>query len=149
MNMGIRLGTLTNMIIYIACFFIVLNKLKRLKCDQIEYRLIHSILKDYDSSIRPSLNHNYTLNVTFGLALHQIIDVVWLLNTIIFYMLHILTKRIILDSFSIIFDYSRCSLFAISRAQFYNCLKRFLEIVLKLIIYFILTVGWTKYGDYN
>ena len=34
------------------------------------------LLKDYDLSIRPSVHHNSTLNVTFGLALAQIIDVV-------------------------------------------------------------------------
>ena len=73
--MGIRLKTLTHMIIYLTCFFMMFNKFKKFKCDQVEYKLIHSILKEYDSSIRPSLNHNYTLNVTFGLALHQIIDV--------------------------------------------------------------------------
>ena len=46
------------------------------ECDDWEYKLIRSILSDYDSSIRPSLRHNMTLNVTFGLALAQIIDVV-------------------------------------------------------------------------
>ncbi len=46
------------------------------QCDPVEYDLIHSILKDYDNSIRPSLTHNSTLNVTFGLALTQLIDVV-------------------------------------------------------------------------
>jgi hypothetical protein len=73
--MGMKTRTLTDMIIYLACIFMASNKFKKFKCDQVEYKLIHSILKDYDSSIRPSLNHNYTLNVTFGLALHQIIDV--------------------------------------------------------------------------
>lgn len=47
-----------------------------LRCDDTEYRLIHSILRNYDSSIRPSDHHNSTLNVTFGLALTQLIDVV-------------------------------------------------------------------------
>jgi hypothetical protein len=46
------------------------------KCDQHEYNLIHTIMKGYDASIRPSMNHNHTLNVTFGLALTQLIDVV-------------------------------------------------------------------------
>ncbi len=45
-------------------------------CDQHEYNLIHTIMKGYDPSIRPSQNHNHTLNVTFGLALTQLIDVV-------------------------------------------------------------------------
>ena len=47
-----------------------------LDADQTEYDLIHSILSDYDPSIRPSLHHNYTLNVTFGLSLTQLIDIV-------------------------------------------------------------------------
>jgi hypothetical protein len=57
--------------IEIAAYLIILQlfySLKLCKCDQWEYELIHKILKDYDASIRPSLNHNYTLNVTFGLA---------------------------------------------------------------------------------
>ena len=49
-----------------------------IKCDDAEYKLIHSILKNYDSSIRPSDHHNSTLNVTFGLALTQLIDVVFI-----------------------------------------------------------------------
>jgi hypothetical protein len=46
------------------------------KCDYWEYKLMNDLLDDYDLSIRPSDNHNATLNVTFGLALAQIIDVV-------------------------------------------------------------------------
>jgi len=34
----------------------------------------------YDSSIRPSLHHNITLNITFGLSLAQLIDVVYILK---------------------------------------------------------------------
>jgi hypothetical protein len=65
-------------IVNIFIFAIILfSKIKlRAKCDPIVYDLIHTILKDYDSSIRPSLTHNSTLNVTFGLALIQLIDVV-------------------------------------------------------------------------
>ncbi|CAF0756631.1 unnamed protein product [Brachionus calyciflorus] len=44
-------------------------------CDEWEYKLIHDILNGYDPSIRPSSHHNVTLNVTFGLALAQLIDV--------------------------------------------------------------------------
>jgi hypothetical protein len=50
--------------------------INKAECDEWEYKLIHSILKNYDSSIRPSDRHNSTLNVTFGLALTQLIDVV-------------------------------------------------------------------------
>lgn len=46
------------------------------KCDNWEYKLVNDLLSTYDSSIRPSIRHNSTLNVTFGLALAQIIDVV-------------------------------------------------------------------------
>jgi hypothetical protein len=45
------------------------------RCDDIEYSLIHNLIKKYDPSIRPSANHNYSVNVTFGLALTQIIDI--------------------------------------------------------------------------
>ena len=63
-----------NIFIYAIILF---NKIQlRAKCDPIVYDLIHTILKDYDYSIRPSLTHNSTLNVTFGLALIQLIDVV-------------------------------------------------------------------------
>ena len=44
-------------------------------CDDWEYKLVKDILKDYEPSIRPSINHRSTLNVTFGLALAQLIDV--------------------------------------------------------------------------
>ena len=50
--------------------------IKLSSCDYWEYKLIHDLLKDYDSSIRPSVHHNATINVTFGLALAQLIDVV-------------------------------------------------------------------------
>ncbi|XP_069114291.1 neuronal acetylcholine receptor subunit alpha-10-like [Argopecten irradians] len=40
-----------------------------------EYRLVNKLLGTYDKRIRPSLNASQALNVTFGLALSQIIDV--------------------------------------------------------------------------
>ncbi|CAG5127639.1 unnamed protein product, partial [Candidula unifasciata] len=43
--------------------------------DENEYRLVRDLMSSYDKRIRPSLNHSETLNVTFGLALAQIIDV--------------------------------------------------------------------------
>ncbi|XP_050388377.1 neuronal acetylcholine receptor subunit alpha-10 [Patella vulgata] len=43
--------------------------------DPDEIRLVHTLMKDYDKRIRPSLNASHSLNVTFGLALAQIIDV--------------------------------------------------------------------------
>jgi len=44
--------------------------------DNWEYKLIHKLLDVYDPSIRPSSHHNITLNITFGLSLAQLIDVV-------------------------------------------------------------------------
>lgn len=60
--------------LFIELFILLVAKI--VKADQVEYDLIHSILKDYDPSIRPSVHHNYTLNVTFGLSLTQLIDIV-------------------------------------------------------------------------
>ena len=63
---------------------ILLNKsiLKFVWCDYWEYKLAHDILDGYDHSIRPSVHHNKTVNVTFGLALAQIIDVVRVKKTV-------------------------------------------------------------------
>jgi len=44
--------------------------------DDTEYRLMRDLLRNYDRRVRPSLNASEPLNVTFGLALAQIIDVV-------------------------------------------------------------------------
>jgi hypothetical protein len=63
-------------IFLLSCVFFINVNFDFVKCDQWEYKLVHHILKDYDASIRPSLRHNATLNVTFGLALAQLIDVV-------------------------------------------------------------------------
>lgn len=41
-----------------------------------EYRLIRDLMKGYQKQVKPSRNHSDALNVTFGLALSQIIDVV-------------------------------------------------------------------------
>ncbi|KAH9503287.1 Ligand-gated ion channel 4 [Bulinus truncatus] len=45
------------------------------QADENEYRLVRDLMKNYDKRVRPSLNHTDALNVTFGLALVQIIDV--------------------------------------------------------------------------
>jgi hypothetical protein len=58
------------------CHIVSILYLTRVHCDSWEYKLIHSVLRDYDSSIRPSKHHNSTLNVTFGLSFIQLIDVV-------------------------------------------------------------------------
>lgn len=44
--------------------------------DEFEYRLVRDLMVKYDKRIRPSKNASDALNVTFGLALAQIIDVV-------------------------------------------------------------------------
>jgi len=44
--------------------------------DDYEYQLIKDLLRGYDPRIRPSVNSSEPLNVTFGVALAQIIDVV-------------------------------------------------------------------------
>ncbi|XP_037089779.1 neuronal acetylcholine receptor subunit beta-3-like [Pollicipes pollicipes] len=44
-------------------------------CDDHEYRLIRYLLAGYDKSVRPSHAASQPLNVTFGMALTQIIDV--------------------------------------------------------------------------
>jgi hypothetical protein len=49
---------------------------KACNADHWEYKLVTDLLNGYDVSIRPSKQHNLTLNVTFGLALAQLIDVV-------------------------------------------------------------------------
>lgn len=56
--------------------FIILNQINKSESDNWEYKLVHDVLEGYDPSIRPSVHHNSTLNVTFGLALAQLIDVV-------------------------------------------------------------------------
>ncbi len=61
-----------------SCLFFLINICFG-ECDEKEYKLIHNLLKNYDPSIRPSLHHKIGVNVTFGLALTQIIDVVDLL----------------------------------------------------------------------
>ena len=61
----------------IICLFSIIFFITTKVCaDETEYQLIRMLFQDYDPSIRPSEMHNYTLNVTFGVALTQLIDVV-------------------------------------------------------------------------
>jgi hypothetical protein len=60
----------------LIAFVLAVFALGKCDCDNWEYKLVHDLLNGYDASIRPSVNHNATLNVTFGLSLAQIIDVV-------------------------------------------------------------------------
>ncbi|KAL8613097.1 hypothetical protein ACOMHN_035038 [Nucella lapillus] len=43
-----------------------------------EYRLVRDLMSRYNKQVRPSLNSSEALNVTFGAALAQIIDVGWI-----------------------------------------------------------------------
>ncbi len=61
--------------LFCTIFYLFSIKILQTSGDDIEYSLIHNLLKKYDPSIRPSVNHNYSVNVTFGLALTQIIDI--------------------------------------------------------------------------
>ena len=70
---------LNKMIIFYKILIIILAStaiIKKSNCDYWEYKLVHDLYDGYDPSIRPSFHHNSSLNVTFGLALVQIIDVV-------------------------------------------------------------------------
>jgi hypothetical protein len=62
--------------IFLIYFFTFFSLNTSIKCDYWEYNLVQDLLKGYNPSIRPSEHHNTTLNVTIGLALAQIIDVV-------------------------------------------------------------------------
>ena len=44
--------------------------------DETEKKLVRKLFYDYEHVLRPSKHHKATLNVTFGLSLAQIIDVV-------------------------------------------------------------------------
>ena len=66
-------------------YTIFVSMIIKCKTDSWDYKLIHDILNGYDPSIRPSEHHNHTLNVTFGLALAQLIDVVITFIAILMY----------------------------------------------------------------
>jgi len=57
----------------------VLNLLG-IQTDDYEYTLINDLLKDYNIYARPTTDFNLPTNVTFGLSLSQLIDVVNKLN---------------------------------------------------------------------
>ena len=61
-----------NKIVSFLCIFLVLLT----EADDNEHRLVRDLMRTYDKRIRPSKNASHALNVTFGLALSQIIDVV-------------------------------------------------------------------------
>ena len=63
------------LLICFVALIILCTQATESNADNWEYRLTHDLLDGYDKSIRPSSHHNLTLNVTFGLALAQIIDV--------------------------------------------------------------------------
>lgn len=59
-----------------SCSVTFLLTVDLVSTDESEYRLIQDLMRNYDPRIRPSINASESLNVTFGLALAQIIDVV-------------------------------------------------------------------------
>lgn len=44
--------------------------------DENEYRLVRDLLVSYDKRVRPSIHYTKSVNITYGVALSQIIDVV-------------------------------------------------------------------------
>ncbi|GFR96270.1 neuronal acetylcholine receptor subunit alpha-10-like, partial [Elysia marginata] len=42
-----------------------------------EYRLVRDLMKGYNKQVKPSVINNQALNVSFGVALAQIIDLIW------------------------------------------------------------------------
>jgi hypothetical protein len=69
-------AAVTLLLFCLVIFMPGLSRKEFVNCDNWEYKLVHNLLEGYDPSIRPSVHHNATLNVTFGLALAQLIDVV-------------------------------------------------------------------------
>jgi nicotinic acetylcholine receptor, invertebrate len=63
------------LIVFRVWFQIILLLITCVENDYIEYELVQKLFKNYDSSLRPSRIYNSSLNVTFGLALVQLIDV--------------------------------------------------------------------------
>nr|WMV64422.1 nicotinic acetylcholine receptor alpha9 variant [Pardosa pseudoannulata] len=55
--------------------FIIINVMMVAATDENEYRLTKYLLSNYDKSVRPARHSSEPVNVTFGLALTQIIDV--------------------------------------------------------------------------
>lgn len=63
---------MTGFLIHVAAFELVVLVLS----DENEKRLIKDILQGYEKRLKPGLNASHPLNVTFGLSLAQLIDVV-------------------------------------------------------------------------
>ncbi|GBO46391.1 hypothetical protein AVEN_63265-1, partial [Araneus ventricosus] len=70
-NLLMRLGLLPT--IYLVGFQIQI--IMATARDENEYRLTKYLLSNYDKSVRPARHTSEPVNVTFGLALTQIIDV--------------------------------------------------------------------------
>ncbi|XP_050419433.1 neuronal acetylcholine receptor subunit alpha-10 isoform X2 [Patella vulgata] len=63
-----------NLYIVLILFPLTVLCLKTIGNDY-EYRLVRDVMKRYDKRVRPAINSTAVLNVTFGVALAQIIDV--------------------------------------------------------------------------
>lgn len=56
--------------------FMQKNEWSCLESDQTLVRLYRTILRDYESNVRPSIRHDMPVNITFSFSLTQLIDVV-------------------------------------------------------------------------
>jgi len=66
---------------WVSCnlLYIVLNLfvlVSLILADENEYRLVRDLLINYDKRVRPSVHYSKPVNITYGVALAQIIDVV-------------------------------------------------------------------------
>ncbi|KAJ7363583.1 hypothetical protein OS493_009743 [Desmophyllum pertusum] len=69
-------------IFFLALYFLTGSSLKQgkkasaMKMDDGEQRLLNYLFSDYNPHLRPVLDTSHVVTVTFGISLHQIIDVV-------------------------------------------------------------------------
>lgn len=63
-------------LIILSITLLILCQHKSALGDQVESKLVHDIFSNYESSVRPSDNNKYPVNVTFSMSLVQIVEVV-------------------------------------------------------------------------
>ena len=63
---------------FLSCclYYLLYVSVTFLLADENEYRLIRDLFINYDKRVRPSIHHSQPVNITYGVALAQIIDVV-------------------------------------------------------------------------
>lgn len=59
----------------ILALLALLGVLHATTADDTEYYLVKDLFRNYDRRLRPSFNHTEVLNVTFGIALQNIMEV--------------------------------------------------------------------------